>query len=379
LAIFRTISVVVSLALLSLVIAAGSPDYLLYVGSFTNPPSASKGIYVFRFESASAKLTPLGLAAETTNPSFLAEHPNHRFLYAVHNNRGLPDNSVSAFSIDRNTGKLTFLNKVDAAGEGPAHVTLDRTNHWLAVSNYGSGTVAILPVRPDGTLGSVVSSDQHKESGADNPRQARAHMGIFSPDNRFLIVADVGIDRVYIYRFDASKGAITAADTPFVDVTSSAGARHLAFDPKGATLYVNTERGSTVEAFRYSASTGALSKIAALSTLPADFSGRSSGAEIGMTRNGRFVYASNRGHDSITIFAVNPDHSLKFMETVSTQGKTPRNFALDPSGAFLIAGNEGSNSLVVFRVDEETGKLRQTGPIVPDTPGPACLIFVPAQ
>ena len=371
----KTIAVGLLLAL-ALLIAAEPADYLLYVGTFTTEANGSKGIYAYRFHDG--KLTALGLAAESLNPSFLVVHPNHRYLYAVNNNRGLPENTVSAFSIDRKSGKLALLNKVDSRGEGPAHAALDHTAKWLAVTNYGTGTVAILPVMADGKLGSAMAVDQHEETGSN--RQPRAHMALFSADNRFLLVADVGIDRVYAYKFDATKGTIAPGNPAFVTVARDSGARHIAWSQDGSALFVVTERGSTVEAFRYTASTGALSPLQTISTLPAGYTGRNSGAEIAVGPSGRFVYASNRGHDSIAVFSINPaDYKLRLVEHVSTRGKTPRNFAFDPTGAYLVAGNEGSSSLAVFRANGETGALTPMGDVVTGALAPACLLFVPAN
>jgi 6-phosphogluconolactonase len=366
----------IAIACLIFASAAAPADPLVYAGAFNR--SGSKGIHAFRFHEASGKLTPLGLAAESTNPSFLAAHPNHRFLYAVNNNPGQPGNTVSAFAIDHKTGMLTPLNRIDAKGEGPCHLSVDPSGKWLAVANYGSGSIAILPVGADGKLGEAVAFDQQSEK-APQPRQPRAHMALFTPDNRFLIVANVGIDRIYVYRFHAATGKLTPADPPYVSTPPDTGPRHLALHPDGKALYVVNERGSSVMAYAFDPATGALTQRNMLSSLPADFTGRNSGAEIAISRSGRFVFSSNRGHDSVAVFAVDPaKRSVSFVEHVPSGGKTPRNFAFDLNERFFIVGNEGSNTLAVFRFDAESGKLTPTGEPV-ETPGPASIVFVPSK
>jgi 6-phosphogluconolactonase len=318
------------------------------------------------------------LAAESTNPSFLAVHPSHKFLYAVNNNPGQPGNTVSAFAIDHKTGMLTALNRAEAKGEGPCHLALDATGKWVAAATYGSGTIAILPVGADGKVGEAVSFDQQSEEGPQ-PRQPRAHMALFTPDNRFLLVPNVGIDRIYVYRFHAATGKITPNDPPYVATPKDTNPRHLALSPDGKALYVVNERGSSAMAYSFDPASGALAQINMLSSLPADFKGRNSGAEIAMPKSGRFIYTSNRGHDSVAVFAVDPaTRGLSFVEHVPTGGKTPRNFTFDLTEKFFLAGNEGSNSLVVFRHDAKTGKLTPAGEPV-ETPGPAAILFVPSK
>jgi 6-phosphogluconolactonase len=363
-------------ASLLLSVAAFAADPLVYAGTFNR--AGSKGIHAFRFNPSTGKLSALGLAAESTNPSFLAEHPNHRFLYAVNNNPGQPGNTVSAFAIDHKTGMLTALNRVDAKGEGPCHLTLDATGKWVAVANYGSGSIAILPVGADGKLGEAVAFDQQSEEAAQ-PRQPRAHMALFTPNNKFLIVANVGIDRIYVYRFDAATGKIAPNDPPYAATPKDTGPRHLALHPNGKALYVVNERGSSAMAYSFDPASGALAEINMLSSLPADFKGRNSGAEIAIARSGKFVYTSNRGHDSVAVFAVDPaKRGVTFVEHVLSGGRTPRNFAFDLTEKYFIVGNEGSNTLVVFRHDAKTGKLTPTGESV-ETPGPACILFVPSK
>jgi len=363
--------------------AQGQPqEYLVYLGTYTRP-AASKGIYAYRFQPATGKLTPIGLAGETQNPSFLVPHPNGRFLYAA-NEREEGDgqgtnNSVSAFAIDQRTGKLTFLNKVSARGGMPCHVTIDKTGKFLLVANYGTGSVATFPIQQDGRLGQAAGFVQHTGSSVDPNRQKGPHAHFISPspDNRFALTADLGLDQVIEYRFDASKGTLT--DGPAAaKLRPGSGPRHLAFHPTAKYVYVNGEMSSTLSTFSYDAQTGAMKELQTVSTLPSGFSGTSSTAEVQVDRTGRFVYVSNRGHDSIAIFAIDPAKgTVTPTGHASTNGKTPRYFTLDPSGNYLLAANQNSSSVTVFRVDAKTGGLTPTQTTLSDVPDPVCIVFVP--
>ncbi|HTS28920.1 MAG TPA: lactonase family protein [Bryobacteraceae bacterium] len=360
--------------------AANGADYLVYAGTYTR--GASKGIYAYRFQTGTGKLTPLGVAAESVNPSFLVDDANHRFLYAVNedSNGAQPGNSVSAFSMDAKTGKLTLLNQVSTRGRWPCHLALDKTGKWLAVANYASGSMAILPVRSDGSLGEVTVLDHHEGSSVNQERQEgpHAHEVVFSPDNRFLLLADLGLDKVFVYRFDAGKGTVSPAEQPFAKVAAGAGVRHMAFHPNGRILYAINEMGSTVTAFRYDPAKGTLAEFQTLSTLPASFKGESTTAEVAVNPKGTVLYGSNRGHDSLAIFAIDPEKfTLMAMDHAPTLGRTPRHFALDPTGEFLLAANQDSNSITVFRVHATTGQLTPVGRPVTDSPMPVCILFVP--
>ena len=356
-------------------------DWIMYVGTYTRAPS--KGIYAYRFNGATGAVTPLapeGLAAETEHPSFLAVHPNQRFLYAVNEvsrYEGRDAGSVSAFAIDRATGGLTLLNRVSSRGGSPCHLSLDGTGKWLFVANYGGGNVAAFPVREDGRLGEASAFVQHAGSSVNPARQKgpHAHAAVVSPDNRFVLAADLGLDRILTYPLDAAAGGLATAEPKTALVALGSGPRHLAFRPDGRFVYVLNEMLSTVSAFQYDAGRGTLSVSQTLSTLPADFAGDSSGAEIAVHPNSRFVYASNRGHDSIAIFRIDPaDGTLTAAGHVSTQGQTPRNFALDPAGRFLVAANQNSGTLVVFRIDQQTGGLTPAGSPV-QVPFPVSVVF----
>ena len=356
--------------------ATSHDDYIVYFGTYT--AAVSKGIYAYRFRPSTGKLTPMGVAAEAPNPSFLAIHPNHRFLYAVNwkASGDQPGNTVSAFSIDPRTSKLTFLNKVSSHGEMPTHLAMDSRGTTLVVANYGSGTVASFPIEPDGRLGEAVTVDQH----TGPPVKAHggvphAHDVLFSPDQRLVYIAELGLDRVYVYNLNAARHTLSPHDPPWGVDDPGSGPRHMAMDPTGKFLYVNNETNSTVSVFAREGDGGTLQETQAISTLPPDFHGRNSTAEIQMDRAGRFLYVSNRGNDSIAVFAVDEQTGkLSLVENVPTQGKMPRNFSLDATGKYLFAANETSSTVVIFRVDQGTGRLTPTGQVL-DVPSPSCVIF----
>lgn len=352
-------------------------SYWVYFGTYTR--GDSKGIYVASFDSSSGQLGTPQLAVETPNPSFLALHPDGLHLYAVSEmyGQGEKTGAVSAFRIDRSSGRLEFLNRVSSRGQGPCHLNVDRKGKFVAVANYGSGSVAVLPIREDGTLGEATGFQQHQGSSVNPKRQEgpHAHSVNFSPDNRFLIVADLGLDRLMVYRFDASTGAITPNDSPYASVKPGSGPRHFTFHPNGRYAYVINELASTVTVFRYGARTGTLNEIQTITTLPAGFQGTNYTAEVLPRPDGRFLYGSNRGHDSIAVFAIGPDGRLSPVEHVPVQGNFPRNFNLDPEGRWLIVANQNSNNVVVFRVDPQTGRLAPTGQTL-KLGAPVCVKFL---
>jgi len=357
-------------------------SYLIYIGTYTGP--SSKGIYAFRFNAETGKATSLGLAAATTNPSFLAIDPNKKFLYAVNEvseYEGQKTGGVSAFAVDSKTGKLSFVNEVSSEGPGPCHITLDRTGKYVLVANYDGGSLAAYPVLDDGRLGKPSANIQHSGHGADPERQAKPHahwIGL-SPDNRFALAVDLGLDKVLVYRFDQAKGRLVPNDPAFAGVDAGAGPRHFTLDPSGKFGYVINELGSSISAFSYDAKAGILHTVQTISTLPQDFKGKNDTAEIVVHPNGKFLYGSNRGHDSIAVFAIDPAKgTLKPIDYVSTQGKTPRNFEIDPSGSYLFAADQDSDKVVVFRIDAESGRLTATGEVL-QVPSPVCVKLVAIQ
>lgn len=360
-------------------VAGTSANFLVYVGTYAN--RGGKGIYTYRFDANTGKFKDLGLAAETADPSFLAISRNGRFLYAVNeisSYQGQPGGSVSSFAIHADTGKLTLLNAVSSRGPGPAHIVVDRSGKSALVANYDSGSVAVFPILGDGTLGEASAFVQHKGSSINPDRQEgpHAHAIAMSPDDRFALVADLGLDEVIVYPFDPIKR--TLGSHPFaVKVHPGAGPRHLVFSPNRKFLYLLTEMKPTVIAYSYNAAHGGLQELQTISTLPNGFAGASDGAEIEIDPAGRFLYASNRGHDSIAVFAIDPvKGTLTSVGFVPTQGKTPRHFAIDPTGRWLFAENQESDDIVIFRINQKTGLLTSQGEPL-RVSSPVCLKFVP--
>ena len=350
----RTIAAAVLLA------PAMFAQYVAYFGTYTKPDK-SQGIYAYRYDAGTGKLTSIGLAAETPSPSFLAVHPNGRFLYAVNETNG-GDGSVSAFAISHETGLLKPLNRVSSRGNGPCHLAVDRSGKVLYAANYGSGSIAAFPVHEDGSLGEASAVDQRRGSSVNPSRQAgpHAHGTFVSPDNHFLLSPDLGLDKVFLYRIDTAGGALPPNDPPFFQAAPGSGPRHLAFHPNGKFVYILTEMGITVVACRYDAQRGALEQIESLSAFPAGPG--MSGAEIEVHPNGRLLFASVRGDNSIAAFRVDPSTGkLTAAGRTPTEGKTPRGFAIAPGGKFLLVGNQDSDTVIQFRIDEKTGALTKTG------------------
>ncbi len=355
---------------------------LVYFGTYTG--AKSKGIYVARFDPATGRLGAPELAVATSSSSFLALHPNRRFLYAVGETSSLAGQrfgAVRAFKLNAKTGRLTLINQQSSGGEGPCYVAVDRTGKCLLVANYSSGSIAALPIRPDGGLAEPACVIQHQGSSVNPARQAGPHAHFIAPDlaNRFALSCDLGLDQVLVYRLDPAKCALVPNDPPFAPVKPGSGPRHLAFDPSGRLVFVISEMGSTLTEFAYDAAHGTLKELQTVSTLPENFTGNRSGAEVQVHPSGKFVYGSNRGDDSIAVFSIAPESGrLTLVEYQSTQGKTPRHFALDPTGQWLLAENQDSDSIVIFRVDTTTGRLSATVQTV-SLGAPACAIFVPAK
>ena len=382
--IFRLANLLLAAISLSGVAHAAEPGqqkYLVYVGTYTD--HGSKGIYAYRFDSSTGKMTSLGLAAEATEPSFLAVDSSGRFLYAVNEietYNGQPTGAVSAFAIQPDTGKLSLLNQVSSRGTDPAHITLDRTGKYALVANYTSGSVAVFALLKDGRLGEVTSFVQHKGSSINPERQKgpHAHAIALAPDNRFAVVADLGLDQLLVYSFDAVKGTL-GTQPQVVKASPGAGPRHLVFSTDGRFLYMLNEMQSSVAAYSYDAASGALHELQTISSLPKGFSSENTAAEIEIDPSGKFVFASNRGDDSIAVFAIDSyTGMLTHVETDSSGGKTPRNFAIDPTGSWLLAANQDSDNIVVFGIDQKTGRLRPRGDVL-QVPSPVCLKFVELQ
>lgn len=360
--------------------APGGSKSLVYVGTYNE--RGSKGIYGYRFDSATGKLTSIGLVAESDQPSFLAADPRGKFLFAVNEIESFKDQqtgAVSSFRIDRTSGKLTSLGEFSSRDRGPAHLALDNAGKHVLVANYTLGSVAVLPIEASGILGTPTAFVQHRGSSVNPERQQgpHAHAVVMSKDDRFAVVADLGIDQVLLYPFNKSKG--TLGEPHSVKTKPGAGPRHLAFHPNGRFLYVANELHSTVVAYSYDGTTGRVEELQSVSTLPEGYSDPNTIAEIVADKQGKYLYVSNRGDDSIAVFAIDPaSGTLRRAGFAKTGGKTPRNFAIDPTGKWLLAANQNSDNIVVFRISPKTGLPAATGEKV-SVPAPVCVLFVPLQ
>ncbi len=331
----------------------------VYVGTYTG--GGSEGIYRTALDLDTGDLAEPVLAARAKNPSFVELHPNGRFLYAVSEGGGT--GQVSAFAIDQETGDLTLLNQQPSGGAGPCHVNVDHAGRNVVVANYGSGSASVIPIRSDGSLGEPTGFVQHKGSGPNERRQKgpHAHSVNLSPDDRFVFVADLGIDKIMIYRLDRETGELVANDPAFAELAPGAGPRHFAFHPDGRQAYAINELHCTITAFDYDSDKGALTETQTVPTLPKDFTGSNTCAEVRVYPTGRFLYGSNRGHDSIAVYRIDPaDGKLTFVEHETAGIRTPRNFNIDPTGAFCLVANQDGDSVVVFRIDSESGALSPT-------------------
>jgi len=352
-------------------------ERVVYVGTYTG--ETSRGIYAFRFDDSSGGLTPLGLAAETPSPSFLTASANGRVVFAVNeleSFRGAASGSVTSFAVDPASVKLTEISVQPTRGAGPCHLALDHTGRYLAVANYGGGNFSLFPVGADGRLQpatTVVAGDQ-SQPGPSTPAVALGHMVGFDAHNRFLLAADKGLDQVLVYRFDASNGGVTPNRPASATLPPGSGPRHFAFHPNGKWLFAISELSSTITTFAWDQASGRLTAGGSVPTRPADVTTGTT-AEIAVHPNGRFVYGSNRGHDSIAVFRVDGGGALTLVQYESTRGHTPRHFALDPTGRWLIAANQQSGTLAVFSIDQNTGRLSPVGPLT-SVGSPVNILFM---
>ncbi len=352
--------------------------YFVYVGSYT-AKTRSKGIYLFEFSPATGKFTPKGLAAATPDPSWVLLHPSGRFLYSV--NESGKASTLTAFSVDSKSGKLTQLNQLPALGEDPCYLSFDKTGKFLFVANYTSGNVAAFPILEDGRLGghTALQSDQGT-LGPNKERQEAPHAHWIEPSahNHYVYVSDLGLDRVLIYKFDPAKGTLTPgepADQFSATLAPGDGPRHVSFAPGGKFMYVLSELQSTITVFSNDGRETYRS-IQEISALPKNFTGRNDAAELAILPGGKFLYSSNRGHDSIAVFSIDPAKgTLTQIADVPTGGKEPRHFAIDPTGHFLLAENQNSDTITEFQIDSATGKLSPTAELV-HTPSPICMAFL---
>ena len=371
----------------------GQSSRFAYLGTYTAGSGNGQGIYQYTANPLTGDLTLVQLASTVPDPSFLCPSASGKFLYCtneISNFNGGTTGSVSSFSVDPSTGDLTFLNVVSSTGGGPVYLSLDATGKFLFVANYGGGSIAVLPVKSDGSLGNAV--DSHVDTGNVGPTVAtnappgsfafsghdapHCHCIIPSFDNKFVLHTDLGQDRIYIYSFDSNTGILTPADTPFISVPPGDGARHLAFHPNGRWLYCITEEASTLTLFSYNSSNGSLYQQQLTSALPPGFKGSSFASAVQVAPNGRILYAANRLHDSIATFGINFNGELRYIGEAATRGDYPREFAIDPTGNFLYSCNQRSDNLTAYRLDPITGVPKFTGEYVA-AGTPSSLIFLP--
>jgi len=359
-----------------------SENMLLYVGTYTE--KGSEGIYVYKFNAESGKLSKLHTVKNVVQPSYLAVNTSRTHLYAVNElveYEGKKSGSVSAFAIDQKTGNLTLINRQPSLGDAPCHISVTKNGKFALVANYLGGNVSVYPIETDGRLGVSVDLAQHTGSGPNKDRQESAHAHSINLDNkdRFAIAADLGVDKVMIYRFDDKTGKLTTNSAqPFFQTKAGAGPRHFAFHQNGKFAFVINELTSSITAFSFDENMGTLNELQTISTLPESYSGLNTCADIRISQNGKFLYGTNRGHDSLAVYKIDEQSGkLNFIEHAPTGGKTPRNFTIAPNGKFLLAANQNSDSIIVFKIDAKTGKLKQTENRA-NVSMPVCLKLIPS-
>lgn len=355
---------------------------LVYIGTYTK--GTSKGIYAYHLDETTGQMTSLGLAAATDNPSYVIVDRTGRYLYAVNETdtyKGEKSGAISAFAIHPDTGKLTFLNQVASKGAAPCYLSIDKTGKYLMVANYNGGNIAVFPLEADGKIGPASDFIQHYGSGINKARQEgpHAHFIAPSPNNRFVLNADLGLDQLFVYRFNAATGKLSPNRPPYAAVHPGLGPRHVAFSRDGRYVYLIDEMGSEIIVYSWQGSYGRLQPVQEFSTVSGSFKGENTGAEIEVSPSGRFVYASNRGENDIVVYAVNRANGhLTEVQRESTEGNTPRQFAISPNGRYLFVGNQNGGNVVGFRIDRQTGKLTPTGQQLHlDTP--VCVTFMPQK
>jgi 6-phosphogluconolactonase len=369
--------------LLVLCITGFSQQYYLFVGTYTEGAASqgSKGIYVYKFDAATGNATPVSTVM-TDNPSYLAVAPGGKYLYAANETGGSTPGAVSAFSFDKTTGALTLINQQPSGGNGPCYVSVDAHDKWVVVANYGGGSFSALPIGADGSVGAATQTIQHTGSGTDKSRQNKPHVHsvIFSPDGQYLTVADLGLDNLSIFKFDytAAQSPMIPAATPTVSIKAVSGPRHTAFDPDKPYAYRLSEMAGAVDVFHYSK--GNFTWLQRISSHPDGYTGVIGSADLHLGAGGKYLYASNRGDaNNIAIFAIDPSTGkLTVKGFEPTQGKTPRNFMIDPTGKWLLVANQGGGNVVIFQIDPQTGLLKATGQQL-QIPTPVCLKMTPAN
>lgn len=352
-------------------------DPLVFITSFASGEEG--GIHAYEFDPKVGKLKPLHRTAVPENPFFLALSPDKKFLYSTHAKQfgGKENEHVAAYEIVGRTGELKLLNRQSCEGRGACHLNVDQTGKTLLVSNYTSGSVASLPVKVDGSLGEPASFFQHEASSV-NPKKRNplAHCIVVSPENRYAYVADKGLDQVFCYKLDPAQGKVTTNTRPFTKTKAGAGPRHLRFHPNGKQVFVINELSNSISAYDYDAGTGALTEKQTISTLPKDFTGITKCADVKITPDGRYLYGTNRGHDSIACYRIEDDGMLSLVAIEPSLGKEPQNLAITADGAWLLCANRQGSSVVVFQIDGKTGRLKSTGEPI-SQPRPSCIMILP--
>lgn len=354
-------------------------ELFVYVGTYTS--GKSEGIYLYRFDLSSGALSHVATTKGVVNPSYLTLDSRRRYLYAVNEVEEFADRksgAVSAFAVEQKTNGLRLLNQQPSLGGAPCYVSLDKSEKFVLVANYLGGNVSVFPIRGDGSLGEATDMKQDQGSSVNKERQEGPHAHCILPDKtgRHVYACDLGTDKIMIYRFDLKKGKLIWNEQPWVQVKAGAGPRHLTFHPGGNYAYVMSELNSTVTAFAHDSGRGTLKELQSINALPADFKGTNTSADIHLSPDGRFLYCSNRGHDSIAAFSVDASTGrLSFIAHTPTEGKTPRNFAIDPTGSFLLVANQNSDTIVSFRRDTQTGKLQSSYNVL-EVPSPVCLKLI---
>ncbi len=345
------------LSLMSTLTVGQNAELTLLIGTYTT--KTSEGIYVYRFNTKTGDLTPVSIGKGVKNPSFLAFSPDQRFVYSVAEMSG---GAVSSFSFDKSSGNLVMLNTESAGGAGPCHITVDKTGKWVIVGNYGGGSLSVLPILSDGSLGKATQTIQHEGKSINVERQEKPHVHSINiaPNNKDVFVPDLGTDKIMTYELNAQTGQLTAGNPPFTGTTPGAGPRHFTFHPNGKFAYVIQELDATITAFNYKP--GKLEPFQTVKTLPDDYTGRKWCADIHISPDGKFLYGSNRTHESLVIFSINQKTGeLTYVGHQNVMGKTPRNFMIDPTGKWVLVANQDSDNVVVFSRDTQTGKLTATG------------------
>jgi len=359
----------------SLAAHAQTGKEIMYIGTYSL--RGSEGIYVFEFDRKAGTMHQIQAVSNVKSPSFLAIHPTGKYLYSVNEGADKGAGGVSSYSIDKGTGKLQFMNSQSSLSAGPCHVSVDHTGKTAFVSNYGGGSLAVLPIKADGTLGESTDKVQDEGTGPNAQRQEKAHVhsATLAPDNRFVYVADLGTDKLNIFEIDVANSKVKPASTPYASVKPGSGPRHFTFHPNGKYAYLVEELTSTVASFSRDAKTGKLTLMQDnVPTLPANFSGQNTSADIHIDPSGKFLYQSNRGFNGLAILAIGKDGKLTKVGEQTTEGKTPRNFLIDPKGEFVFVAHQDTDNITIFRRDQKTGLLTYTGQSV-KVPAPVCVLM----